>query len=140
MAIAALYFAVLPKLDPMSVGSSQRYEIFSHSINLNSRNAHLALQNVSVLAAAISKALADNKIAVPESVRTLEKPALDETMPKNHEIDWELNDGKISAAARKIERANEEILSVRSKLQKQQAIAVFVGTLQWGFGDLVGKC
>lgn len=139
VAIVALYFALLPPLHLAPPSYHESNALIFRQSNLNAQAAYLANQNVSELAASIAKILQDQQTNPPESIERLAGPSLDDSVPKNHEIGWEENDRRVLKSTRAQEAAEKDVARVKAEGLRLQAVLIFIGTLQWGVGDLVGK-
>lgn len=139
VAIAVGYFALMPALDPQPYGLPELTHIITKRINLNEAAAYTALDDVSILAASTKKALDDVNISYPNRIVELADLVNKKPAEQNHLARLEENTQKSHAVSLASETAGKAVARQREQSQRVQAIMVVIGTLQWGFGDLLFK-
>lgn len=137
IAIVAIYFAFLPNLNINPVNYGESNKLTSLTLNLHSKALQDNRQNTGVLAASIANVLRSQNVSPPESICHLAELASNEMRQKADDMNWEENSRKIIANADQILAADSQVAKAKSTGIHSEAVFIAVGTLQWGFGDLV---
>ena len=138
IAAVALYYFQLSDLDPPPLGSAKKFAIVSNHLNMNSADINFAIKKVVLLAGLIERWMKDQKRVVPEAVFELSALAQHEKFDALEELDFEEMEQNSQLNADEEDKHRVDVLILRQKLQNFQAILLAIGTIQWGFGDLIG--
>ncbi len=141
IAAVALYYSQMTDLDPQPFGASTKFAVISQHLQMNSSDIKLAMKKIILLAIALEKTMKSQSRKVPEAVSNISALAKHENFESFEEIDLDEVEAIAQEQAKKEDEHRQSLLKLRQKLQNFQAVLLAIGTIQWGFGDLIGvKC
>lgn len=139
IAIVGIHLAFVPELNLNPHGYVESQKITSLRVNLNSRSIQDGREYTGELAAFLVKFLQEQNITPPTSIRNLAKLASDEARKRSSEIDWEDFNIRGTENAAQMDAADNQARTVKVSNIRAAAVWIAIGTLQWGFGDLVSR-
>ncbi len=138
IALTGVYYALMPQLEPYPRHSVSINENFALRLNSLNRDLEVQRQVVATLASSTTALLRDRALSVPSII---ENRASSFEAINNDEISesvWHEEDRKVTAGALNLHLASSKISKLKASMTRVQAVFLSIGTLQWGFGDLVG--
>ncbi|MFK7869882.1 MAG: hypothetical protein AB8B58_11645 [Roseobacter sp.] len=134
---AVVYYALVPIV---IVYPNDVARVFhQHTVRINDTSAALkvSFRNTSVLAASVAEAMRKSGWAVPKSIKILAEPVKKELHSAEGDVDWDALNARSEKVTEAIVAASNSVVQHEKSKMRWQALFAAVGTLQWGFGDLL---
>lgn len=137
VAVSVVYYAVIPKAVPIDVHTNKMILQLQKQDNLNSEMAFAALQNNATLAAALVVERNERSEDISKPIRLLAEPVFSGHSSTAMAHDWQEVYAKQAELSDGVADASDGVTRENTTVARWQAFFGALGTVQWGFGDLL---
>lgn len=149
VAVFVLYFAIVRRsfdfeiAEPIAQHDIEQDRLNAEQFNKFGQWMHLLFERISFLATVLKQDLENGRKDVPQKVTEIALLYKDEKIVRNDAIDWTSADMKQRGIATDRISASEVLENLKGDEKNRDRVqnilevsALFLSTLQWGFGDL----